>query len=32
VTGKVRTTGDGTLEIDATSVQPVPQPKDPYEY
>jgi uncharacterized repeat protein (TIGR03943 family) len=32
VTGKVRTTRDGTLEIDATNVQPVPQPKDPYEY
>ncbi|MDL9977830.1 TIGR03943 family putative permease subunit [Microbacterium sp. ASV49] len=32
VTGKVRTTSNGTLEIDATSVQPVPQPKDPYEY
>jgi uncharacterized repeat protein (TIGR03943 family) len=32
VTGKVRTTRDGALEIDATSVQPVPQPKDPYEY
>lgn len=32
VTGKVRTTRGGTLEIDATSVQPVPQPKDPYEY
>jgi uncharacterized repeat protein (TIGR03943 family) len=32
VTGKVRTTRDGTLEIDATSVQPVPQPKNPYEY
>jgi len=32
VTGKVRTTRDGTLEIDATSVQSVPQPKDPYEY
>jgi uncharacterized repeat protein (TIGR03943 family) len=32
VTGTVRATSDGRLEIDAASVNKVPQPSDPYEY
>ena len=32
VTGKVRTTSDGRLEIDASATRRIPQPKDPYEY
>ena len=32
VTGTVRATSDGRLEIDAASVAEIPEPKDPYEY
>jgi len=32
VTGTVRSASDGTLEIDASDVTPVAEPKDPYEY
>lgn len=32
VTGKVRTTPDGKLEIAATDVTRIDEPKDPYEY
>jgi uncharacterized repeat protein (TIGR03943 family) len=32
VTGVVRTTTAGGLEVDARSVRPIPEPKDPYEY
>jgi uncharacterized repeat protein (TIGR03943 family) len=32
VTGTVRATADGRLEIDAHSVKEIPEPADPYEY
>jgi uncharacterized repeat protein (TIGR03943 family) len=32
VTGTVRATSDGRLEIDATSVEQIDEPEDPYEY
>ncbi|MET0735828.1 MAG: TIGR03943 family protein [Microbacterium sp.] len=32
VTGTVRATPDGRLEIDASSVEPIDEPQDPYEY
>lgn len=32
VTGTVRSTPDGSLAIDAASVEVVPEPKNPYEY
>lgn len=32
ITGTVRSASDGTLEIDASDVTPVEEPKDPYEY
>ncbi len=32
VTGVVRTSTAGGLEVDARSVRPIPQPKEPYEY
>lgn len=32
VNGTVRATTDGRLEIDATSVEPIAEPEDPYEY
>ncbi|WP_344095918.1 TIGR03943 family putative permease subunit [Microbacterium deminutum] len=32
ITGTVRTASDGTLEIDATHVKAIPEPRDPYEY
>jgi len=32
VTGTVRAASDGTLEIDASEVTPIAEPKDPYEY
>lgn len=32
VAGVVRTTSAGGLEVDARSVRPIAQPKDPYEY
>lgn len=32
ITGTVAATGDGRLEIDATSVEPIEEPEDPYEY
>ncbi|KHK95916.1 hypothetical protein LK09_17450 [Microbacterium mangrovi] len=32
VTGVVRTSSAGGLQVDARSVRPIPQPKDPYEY
>lgn len=32
VNGTVRATSDGRLEIDATSVEPIAEPEDPYEY
>lgn len=32
VTGTVRSTSDGRLEIDAASIEEIPEPEDPYEY
>jgi uncharacterized repeat protein (TIGR03943 family) len=32
ITGTVSSTADGRLEIDATSVEPIAEPEDPYEY
>lgn len=32
VTGTVRSTSDGRLVVDATTVEPIPEPEDPYEY
>jgi uncharacterized repeat protein (TIGR03943 family) len=32
VTGTVRATADGRLEVDAHSVKAIPEPADPYEY
>ncbi|MCW3493028.1 TIGR03943 family putative permease subunit [Microbacterium sp. SSM24] len=32
VTGTVRSTSDGRLEIDADTVEPIDEPEDPYEY
>ncbi|WP_438354895.1 TIGR03943 family putative permease subunit [Microbacterium sp. CJ88] len=32
VTGTVRSTSAGALEVSAQSVQPIDEPKDPYEY
>jgi len=32
ITGTVNSTPDGRLEIDATSVEPIDEPEDPYEY
>lgn len=32
VTGVVRTSTAGGLQVDARAVRPIPQPKDPYEY
>jgi len=32
VIGTVKSTASGALQIAATSVKPIPQPKDPYEY
>ncbi|WP_344780148.1 DUF1980 domain-containing protein [Microbacterium kribbense] len=32
VTGTVRSAADGTLEIAATGLKRIPEPKDPYEY
>ncbi|WP_091701150.1 TIGR03943 family protein [Microbacterium sp. cf046] len=32
ITGTVSSTADGRLEIDATSVEPIDEPEDPYEY
>lgn len=32
ITGTVRSASDGTLEIDASDVTPIAEPKDPYEY
>lgn len=32
VTGTVRSTSDGRLQIDATSVEEIAEPEDPYEY
>jgi uncharacterized repeat protein (TIGR03943 family) len=32
VTGTVRATSDGRLEIDAASVEEIDEPEDPYEY
>jgi len=32
ITGTVNSTADGRLEIDATSVEPIDEPEDPYEY
>jgi len=32
VTGTVRATSDGRLEIDAATVEQIPEPEDPYEY
>lgn len=32
VTGTVRSSSDGRLAIDATSVEEIPEPEDPYEY
>ncbi|MEQ6895961.1 TIGR03943 family protein [Microbacterium sp. KR10-403] len=32
VAGTVRSTASGTLQIDATKVTPIAEPKDPYEY
>lgn len=32
VSGTVRATSDGRLEIEADSVEPIPEPADPYEY
>jgi uncharacterized repeat protein (TIGR03943 family) len=32
ITGTVRSTSDGTLEIDANKVTRIAEPKDPYEY
>ena len=32
ITGTVSSTADGRLEIDATSVEPIDEPADPYEY
>lgn len=32
VTGTVRSHPDGSLEIDPTSVEPIAEPQDPYEY
>lgn len=32
ISGTVNSTADGRLEIDATSVEPITEPEDPYEY
>lgn len=32
VTGTVRWSSDGSLVVEAVSVQPIPEPEDPYEY
>ena len=32
ISGTVSSTADGRLEIDATSVKPIDEPEDPYEY
>jgi uncharacterized repeat protein (TIGR03943 family) len=32
ITGTVSSTADGRLEIDASSVEPIDEPADPYEY
>lgn len=32
ISGTVSSTADGRLEIDATSVEPIAEPEDPYEY
>ena len=32
ITGTVSSTADGRLEIDATAVEPIAEPEDPYEY
>ena len=32
ITGTVRSTSDGRLVIDATTVEEIPEPEDPYEY
>ncbi len=32
INGTVSSTADGRLEIDATSVEPIAEPEDPYEY
>lgn len=32
ITGTVRSTSDGRLGIDATTVEEIPEPEDPYEY
>lgn len=32
VTGTVRSSSDGSLVVEAVSVQPIPEPEDPYEY
>ncbi len=32
ITGTVSSTADGRLEIDASSVEPIEEPADPYEY
>ena len=32
ITGTVNSTADGRLEIAATSVEPIDEPEDPYEY
>jgi uncharacterized repeat protein (TIGR03943 family) len=32
ITGTVRATSDGRLVVDATTVEPIPEPEDPYEY
>ncbi len=32
VTGTVRSSGSGVLQIAATGVKPIPEPQDPYEY
>ncbi len=32
INGTVSSTADGRLEIDATSVEPIDEPEDPYEY